>query len=49
MDNKVYLITIIENIGDNETAVTHKGFVMGMLKKLLLLKKRLFTTALAIG
>lgn len=47
MDNKVYLITIIENIGDNETAVTHKGFVMGDVEKAIAAQKKAFYDCLS--
>ena len=47
MDKKIYLITIIENIGDNETAVTHKGFVMGDVEKAIAAQKKAFYDCLS--
>ena len=47
MDKKIYLITIIENIGDNETAVTHEGVVIGDEAKAAEAQKKAFDDCLS--
>ena len=42
MDKKIYLVTIIENIGDNETAVYHEGIVIGDEEKAIAVQKKAF-------
>lgn len=47
MDKKIYLITIIENIGDNETAVYHEGIVIGDEEKAIAVQKKAFYDSLS--